>query len=195
MSNPLTLDQWDFRNRRLEGTIGNNDFVTSESTLILASPKAEYSNETLANAKAIGLAQDIGFAQQRQVVQVFEVGSNAKYTLSSGRTNGNINLSRVLFDGRSLMKVLAPEDEGDTFDERDRPGYGDWMINLGSSLFSRPIGLMMVFRDLQNENVGGIFFQDAFLVSHNMQVSSNSPFIGEGVQLLYGSILPLNPAI
>lgn len=186
------LNDWNFRGSRLQSDIGGKDFVTSESTLILISPKAKYEPGVLQAAEAVGLTQDLGFNQSRQVVQVHEVGSNQKYTLSSSRTNGNLNISRVLFDGKSLLRVMGPDfNSHEDYEERDKPGYGDFLMNLGSSLFSKPVGMLLVFRDLGNQNIGGVFFEEVFLVSHNMQVSSNSPFLGEGVQMLYNSVLPL----
>jgi hypothetical protein len=161
---------------------------------LLVSPQPKYESGVLSNAQAVGLTQDASFNQRRQVVQVNEVGSNQKYTISSSRTDDSLNLSRALFDGRSLMKVLAPQYENeDEFRRRDQPGYGKFFSNLGSSLFSKPVGLMMIFRDLENQNVGGVFFERAFLVSHNMQVSANSPFLGEGINIMFDQLLPLRP--
>jgi hypothetical protein len=192
---PTNFPNWDFRGNRLASDVDGRDFVTSESTLLLVSPQPRYEPGVLEQAAAVGLTQDMSFNQQRQVVQVHEVGSNQRYTISSSRTNDSMNISRVLFDGNSLLKVLAPQFEGaGNFSERDKPGYDNMLINLGSSLFSRPVGLFAVFRDLEDTPVGAVFFERAFIVSHNMQVSSNSPFIGEGVQLLFDQLLPVQSA-
>ena len=193
----VQFNEWDFRGKRLEGELGSGDFVTSESTLILVSSEATLGPTTLADALAVGVAQDMTFNQNRQVIQVFEIGSNQKYTISSGRTNGQLSLSRVLFDGPSLLKTLAPTGvagESGTGNPHDVAGHGRMFTNLASSLFSRPIGLMMVFRDLETNNIGGVFFEEVFVASHNMNVSANSPFIGEGVSMLYNSVVPLNLA-
>lgn len=191
---PTSYQEWNFRGNRLTDDVNGKDFVTSESTLLLVSPQPTYESGVLSSAQAVGLTQDASFNQRRQVVQVNEVGSNQKYTISSSRTDDSLNLSRALFDGRSLMKVLAPQYDGeDEFRRRDQPGYGEFFSNLGSSLFSKPIGLMMIFRDLENQNVGGVFFERAFLVSHNMQVSANSPFLGEGINIMFDQLLPLRP--
>lgn len=186
------IDNWNFAGKKLATEVEGADFVTSESTLFLVSPNETYSPGALQEASAVALTQDLTFNQQRQVVQVNEVGSNQKYTISSSRTNDSMNLSRVLFDGRSLLRVLAPHFDGhDNFNRRDKPGYGPFLMNLGSSLFSKPVGLFAVFRDLEDQNIGAVFFERTFVVSHNMQVSANSPFIGEGVQLLFDTILPV----
>jgi hypothetical protein len=195
---PTNYQDWDFRGNKLATDVAGQDFVTSESTLLLISPEPTYNPSALQQARAVALTQDMSFNQQRQVVQVHEVGSNQRYTISSSRTNDSMNISRVLFDGESLLNVLSPQlgQDGqavEDFERRDKPGYGDFMINLGSSLFSKPVGLFAVFRDLEDEPVGVVFFERTFIVSHNMQVSSNSPFIGEGVQLLFDQMLPVQP--
>ena len=187
-----TYDTWDFRGRRLENTLEPTDFVTSDSTLLLATTSATFDANAIRTAKAIGVAQDMSLTQQRQVIQVFEIGSNQKYTLSSSRTTGQISISRLLFDGRSLLKVLAPVEPATVVNPQDAAGYGDMYTNLASSIFSRPLGMILVFRDMENQNVGGVFFEETFVVSHNMNISSNSPFLGENVSLLYNAAYPLN---
>jgi hypothetical protein len=108
-----TDSNWDFAGKRLEQQIGGTDFVSSESTLLLTTPRATYDDEAIRMAVAVGLVQDISFNQQRQATQIYEVGSRRKYTFSSGRTSGQMSLSRVLFDGQSLMKAVTREEQID----------------------------------------------------------------------------------
>lgn len=187
-----TLQDWNFAEKRLAHQVGETGdrFVTSESTLILVTPVAQYGPDALDLAKSVALTQDLGFAQQRQSMQVFEIGSNLKYTITSGRTQGQINMSRVLFDGHSLMHSLAPE-AADNYVDRDHPGHGKFLSNLSSSLFSKPVGLITIYRDLQGGNIGGIFFEETFIQAHQMQISANSPFLAENVSLIYNAMLPL----
>lgn len=195
-------NSWDFAGKRLEQDIGGSDFVSSESTLLLTTPRATYDDEALRMAVAVGLVQDVSFNQQRQATQIHEVGSKRKYTFSSGRTQGQMQLSRVLFDGKSLLRAVTREEQidlvGSDHVSTDNPataadtaGYGDFYINLGASLFSRPVGLIMIFRDLGNENIGALFFREAYVISHNMGISSRQPFLSESCSVLYEGILPL----
>ena len=197
-----TLTSWDFRTKHVEHDIGAADFVTSESVLVLTSPISAYSQAAVNSAIAVGLAQDIQFNQQRQATQVFEIGSRRKYTFSSGRTQGQLTLSRILFDGTSLLKAVVRRNQGTVSggnaaqanpveDVSDLAGYGDFYINLGSTLFSRPVGIIMILRDVENHNVGAMFFQEAYIVSHAMSISSNQPFVGENVSILFEGIFPL----
>jgi hypothetical protein len=196
---------WNFRTSRLADGLEGADFVSSESVLLLASPDPIYGQNSLNHAVAVALAQDIQLSQQRQSSQVFEIGSRRKYTFSSGRIAGQMRLSRILFDGPSLLKSLMPTPDAlinpggdDRFaidptatEMGDHAGYGDFFINLGSTLFSYPIGLFIVLRDVSNQNVGAIFLQEAYITSHGMNVSSNQPFIGENVDILFEGVFPV----
>jgi len=107
-----------------------------------------------------------------------------------------LHISRVLFDGESLMSVLAPHFEGAAaYPQGDKPGYDKFLMNIGSSLFNKPIGLFAIFRDMEDQSVGGVFFERTFVMSHNMQISSKSPFVGEGVQLMFDQLHPVQTAI
>mgnify|MGYP006269758981 CR=1 FL=1 len=199
MSN-VTLDTWKPFEERLEGITAAN-FASSESVLVLTSPVLEYGQDALDAATAVGLIQSINMQQQRTVSQLFEVGSRFKYTFSSGRVRGNLGLSRVIFDGESLLRAVRKEESlslvGDTglalsgSPDLDVAGYGGFYINLAASLFSRPVSIMFIFRDLGGENIGGCFFREAYVTSHGMNISSNQPFIQENCQIMYESVLPL----
>lgn len=186
-----TFQEWDFRGKRLERSMEPADFISSDSTLILATPIANFTGPAITAARAVGIAQDMSLSQNRQVIQVFEIGSNQKYTLSSGRTTGQIAISRLLFDGDSLLTVLAPLDITVGSDPHDKAGHGSVSLNLASSMFARSMGIILVFRDLESQNIAATFFEETFVVSHNMNISSNSPFIGENVSLLYNAQYPL----
>lgn len=194
--------EWDFAGKRLEQEIGGSDFVSSESTLLLTTPRARYDEKALRMAVAVGLVQNVSFNQSRQATQIHEVGSRRKYTFSSGRTKGRLQLSRVLFDGKSLMRAVTREEQidvvggdnistGEPATAGDVAGYGNFYINLGATLFSKPVGLIMIFRDIGNENIGGVFFREAYITSHNMQVSARQPFLSESISVLYEGVLPL----
>jgi hypothetical protein len=197
MPDPVTLGNWNFREKRLAHEIGKTggEFVTSESVLLLVTPIAQYGPEALDRAVAVALTQDIGIQQQPQVIQINEVGSNRKYTLRSGRVQSGMSLSRALFDGENLIKALSPGTEVSDEAFYDHPGHDNFMINMASSVFSRPFGLGMIFRDLQNNSVGGFFCEETFLQSHSMQTSANSPLVMESIQLVWNALLPIRSTV
>ena len=195
--------KWDFAAKRLEQNVDSQDFAGSESTLILATPDPYYSQNAVNQARAIALIQSFGYNQSRQATQMYEVGSRRKYTFSSGRIRGQLTLGRTIFDGESLLKTVSGSNvtlndgdgnaanAGDPDSVGDYAGYGDFFINLGASLFSRPIGIIMVMRDVGNENIGAAFFQETYVTSHRMNISSRNPFVSESCQLLYEGVFPL----
>lgn len=189
----MKLQDWNFRAQRINNELGKTggEFVSSESTIILISPIAQLTEETIAQAKAMALTQDVGFSQQPQAMQVFEIGSRYKYTIRSGRVQAQINLSRMIFDGETLLANFAPERAGD-FPPRDHPGYGNFVINMASSVFQRPVGLGFIFRDLQNQNIGGFFCEETFVNGSQMQMSANQSFVSENVSLIFNSLIPLD---
>ena len=152
---------WDFRESRIEDGVGGSDFVTNDSVIIAATPIAEYSQAAVTEAKVIGLIQSWNNNQSRNAPEVFEVGSNGKYVIATRKVSGNLTLNRVLFDGANLLSVLYAVNgtnvaAGD-FDN-DLAGYGQFLINLGSSFFAKPLGLIFSFRDSNNDPVGAFFF-------------------------------------
>lgn len=207
----LNNGTWKPATERLAGNLGSVDFVSSESTLLLATPTAFYDEVAIADARAIALVQDVGINNQRQSSQIFEVGSRRKYTFSSGRVNGQLTLSRVMFAaGNLLFSVMRPivtgtnedivegiRDQGTnqfqapSEDPTDIAGYGEFYINLQASLFSHPIGLIMVHRDIGKRNRGAYFFQEAYIITHAMQISANQPFVLENCAIIYEGVFPL----
>src|SRR5690606_11047000 len=53
----------------------------------------------------IGVLENGGISQSKQLQRVFEIGSNRSYFIS-GRVIASITLGRVMYHGPSLMKVL-----------------------------------------------------------------------------------------
>jgi len=95
----------------------------------------QVSNDNAATAFAIplGVVSDIGLQQQRQINKIYEIGSKLSYTVSA-RTSISISLSRVLYHGPSLLRMLYayyPHDKlgGNGSNVlRDLPGMPDTRI-------------------------------------------------------------------
>lgn len=195
MSDPVTLQNWDPGARRIDDEMDSADFITSESTLVLVTPRAVYDQQAVDEARPVALVQDVSFSQQPQVFQVHEVGSSHKYTLRSGRMQHQFNISRMFFDGDSLLKTLAPPlPDFSGLADRNKPGYAvdsKMFMNLQSRVFSRPIGVILAFKDLENQGVGAVFLEETLIASHTMNFSANTPMIAEGVSLLFSAIHPM----
>lgn len=107
---------WNFASEHVQTEIVNGEYVSSESTLVLGGP-SRLSHLTgnvgdTVNAVSIqttmfpiGLLQNASFAQNRQVSRIFEIGSKRAYFVP-GRLFANFQVSRILFFGPSLMRML-----------------------------------------------------------------------------------------
>ena len=98
-----TQAAWDF-NQSIIRAYRARKFPTAKTFLICAGPPT-YSNTTLENVTPLGLIQQVGKAEQRQILRLFEVGSREPY-LVSGRDNNRLTLNQIMYHGRSLMHAL-----------------------------------------------------------------------------------------
>jgi len=174
----------------------------------------------------LGVVSDFTINQNRQLQQIFELGSKRSYFLTA-RNLTSLGLSRVFFSGPSLLRMLYayyPESKigGGTagnslrdvtscpdskieaikfknnecgelpnISNKDLPGFDNFFINLASTLFSQPIGLVMYVRDNNNKDIGAVFFEECNIEAHQMGMSQGSVVVGEGVQIRCDRIVPI----
>jgi hypothetical protein len=104
-----TLQDW--KNRFGSQSVQNNngtfgaDFLSSESTVMFAGPASYPATGGLENFIPIGLVQNVQISQQKQIQQLYEIGSR-KPMFIPGRTVTSGGVSRILFDGPSLMYAM-----------------------------------------------------------------------------------------
>jgi hypothetical protein len=85
---------------------GVGNFLSSESLVLVSGPATLDSDTTLTtNWIPIGLVQNFQVQQQKQVKQMFEIGSRKPFFIP-GRTMTTASISRVMFDGPSLMYAM-----------------------------------------------------------------------------------------
>ena len=113
-----SYSNWDFHNYHIQQDVRGGQFVSAASTLIgagpprLSFPPAPQGSTTPAVQGAstvavypIGLLESVGLQQNRQLQQIFEVGSSRSYFIP-GRTIGALSVGRTFYYGPSLLKVL-----------------------------------------------------------------------------------------
>lgn len=200
-----------------------SDVVEAGSTLILAGP-ASLSNAnkgvaspTKANTGIrlvpIGLIENASINISKPVNRIFEIGSKISYIIP-GRTVGGINLSRVFFDGASLLKILyAGEIESESADltqknavfASDTTGKalldngtkfenissGNVGMNLASSFFDHPFGMGFVFKDQDQQDIGFIYFEGCVVTSYGMSINAGANVLIEGVNIEFTKIVPV----
>jgi hypothetical protein len=114
----------------------------------------------------IGIVQNFNLSHNRQFNRIFEIGSERSFFIS-GRTVGQIGLSRIMYHGPSLLRtmyayyvdlvgattihsLLGDANPAAVVAQRHDvvvpPGYDNLYLNLASDMFSQPVGLMAYFR-------------------------------------------------
>ena len=104
---------WKFASEHVQLELQNGEYVSSESTLILAGPSrlrmisspTQDPLEAESRLYPVGLLQTMQIAQNRQVARLFEIGSKRSYFVP-GRLFANFQMNRILFYGPSLMRLL-----------------------------------------------------------------------------------------
>ena len=105
---------WQWQNEHVQSEIQNGEFVSSESSLVLAGPSRldhlsdNGSGTFLGSSNSLiplGILNNINFVQNRPVQRLFEIGSKRAYFVP-GRLFAQFSASRMLFYGPSLMRLL-----------------------------------------------------------------------------------------
>lgn len=212
--NQTKFADWDPMDGRIykDDVLGANAFVTASTVALLGTPHKTYTSQAIEDARVIGLIQDWNINQNKQSPQLFECGSNGRYTLATGRVAGSMNMTRVVYEGSNLLYLLYAgrdlEQEaygGSGTSLTDIAGYTDgidedangFAINLASSVFLRPLGLIIVMnsasRNARGEKgVAAFFLEGAYISSHGIGASAGAPYVGESVTLTFEGVYPID---
>jgi len=171
------ISNWANANQHVDSSINVEQFTNSAHTVIYA---------RLATAGAtqfypIGVVQGWSFTEQRQVEEIFELGSDIRYIVP-GRTTGQVNISRILISGADLLNVL----------------YGSLGANntlITSALRSlkdvtKPLDLLFVTYDADsgaNENMVR-YFSNCWIVMRQEQIGANQVVIAENCTLVFENL-------
>lgn len=227
------IASWDFRRRFVQSNVDPaGSYVRGASVLIAAGPPAlnmatstwgrqssanqqvavvtDVDTAALADAYPIGLMDNVGIGQNKGLQQIFEIGSERRYFIP-GRTISQISLSRVMFDGPSLMKVLShyyfPANQnfrdpnysfpnggsdGQTSPVNNIPGFDQTFLNLGSELFNRPVGLLLLFHNTKDSAVAAVYLEYCFIRAHQFNISASSTLIAESIQADFDRMVPID---
>ena len=209
MSVDITVPKWDFKNKHVDGNIfqAGRDFISSESILICAG-RPEFVDTV--DLTAIGVVENASLVQNKQLNQLYEIGSRLAYIVP-GRVFTQVGLSRVLFNGPSLLKAITwytnryKSDAGDQgnrqmagspFDEdgpsQDTEEDGHFYINLYSDFFNRPLGLCLILRDSEDDSYGGAYMENCYIENHQLQIAAAQTVIMENANLRCTNIIPLS---
>ena len=227
-----SLEEWKF-DKHLVQNINSRRFASAKTCLVAAGPPhfselaaapVPAGTGTTGTAPAggaanrivpIGVLQQFGFQQQKALTRLFEIGSRQTYFIL-GRDTNRATLSRVVFDGRNLLRALYPGQEYFTEDQQSlfngaiegRPGLNAdskvW-LSLASYIFEEPIGLYIYAGSFQSardgvpvgvgdgkaQTVFATYLQEAYVDSHSFQVDAQGTLIAETVSLQWGDHVPI----
>jgi hypothetical protein len=195
-------------------------FVSAESVIICAGKPAYV--ETEINAMIpIGLVENANIQQNKALQQLFEVGSRRPFFIP-GRHQIQAAMSRVIFNGPSLMKALYMVTGGDAIENQtggispdDLPGFmptttaagsdltgstgevehsDSLWINLASEMFNHPFGLAFLMKNMEGETYGGVFLEECFIQAHQFSIASQQTVLLENVSLRAAKVIGISAA-
>lgn len=105
----MSLNNWNFSTDHVEEGYAGGQFASAETTLVAAGPPRLSTASGGAGATGtvypIGLLENIGISQSKQLQRIFEIGSSRSYFIP-GRVIGSVSLGRVFYYGPSLLRVI-----------------------------------------------------------------------------------------
>ena len=201
---------WNFKEKHVQpdNLADGQNFISSESIVVAAGPNV-LGAETVDSLIPIGLLENATIAQNKQLQQLYEIGSRQSYFLP-GRTYIQVTLVRVLFNGPSLLKVISSHvdasgtelDPSDPFDDTDTggqftgtewdAGHGPFFISIASDFFNRPFGLAVVMNDSENDKYGGFYMENCNVQSHQFSVTGQQTVVMENAVVRCTDLVPIN---
>jgi hypothetical protein len=154
-----SFNNWNFHNHHVQEELLGGEFISAETTLIAAGPprltdigngNSEITADEGDLVFPIGVLENVGISQSKQLQRIFEIGSTRSYFVP-GRTVGSITIGRVLYHGPSLLKVLYAHYKQSRGDYQfNHKGKGA-TINVGGVTVPDPNATMLDLPALQAE--------------------------------------------
>ena len=206
------LLNWNFKSGNVQSVTNSTDFLSSESVILCAgTPRYDDMENPQAELIPVGLIQNATVSQNKQIQQLFEIGSREPVFIP-GRTVVQVAVSRILFDGESLMRALYSNANPDFADSVFK-GEGDdrapglpyttagnsskFFINLAAEFFNRPMGLAFILEDMDNDEAGtsrygGFYLENCRIQSHQFSVASQQTILLENIGLRTSKLIPIH---
>ncbi len=158
----------------------------------------------------LGILQNINLSHNLNISRLFEMGSKRSYFVT-GHAVGQLSLSRVLYHGPSLLRVLYayyqdllpptvippvfPNIGAATTPNQHNviipPGYENLYLNLASDLFTQPVGLIMYVKDTNEDTVGAVYFEACYIPQHTLATDSSGVIMQESVGVQFERAIPV----
>jgi hypothetical protein len=177
------LGTWNFQNNHVERLLDNStyDAANPDDTLILAGPArkgvVQVDRRSSRSLMALGMFQSISFQSAAQIQPAMAIGSGRSFFLR-GKSQTNWNISRVMMNGRNLLRALY------------HGAVEAGIINLDSELFYIPFGLAVIIRTKSHTLVAGIYIELCLIGSYSNQITAGQPMLMENINGVADRILP-----
>jgi hypothetical protein len=219
------FESWNPMNHYVQNGLADGRFMAGGLTLLAAGPPrlqqlgARASTVGLEASTTgqsdivypIGITQNVNLQQNKQFMRVWELGSERSYWIG-GRTTGNIALSRVFYDGASLLRILyayyqdlvgdvqvpwmypniGANNMPNPHDVIVPPGYENLFINLASDMFNQPIGILVYMRNSNLDTVGAVYLEACVIPNHSFATDAQGTIVQESVGMQYERAVPVN---
>ena len=220
-----TLSEWSPYDQHVQGGMVDGRYMNAAYTLIAAGPPrlanvggpsflaaalAAGSSSSDQIAYPVGVVQNISIGHNMNLSRIFEIGSERSYFIP-GRVVPQMTLSRIMYHGPSLLRVLyayyqdlvpptlvAPvftnigsSTVANPHDVQIPPGYENIYLNLASDLFKQPIGLMMLMKDSNEDTMGANYAESCYVPNHNMATDAMGTVVQESCGIQFERLIPI----
>jgi hypothetical protein len=220
-----SLAEWSPYDSYVQGGMVDGRFMNGAYTLLAAGPPrlanvggpsflaaalAAGSSGSDQIAFPLGAVQSFSLSQNMSVQRIWELGSERSYFIP-GRAMGQLMLSRIMYHGPSLLRVLyayyqdlvpptlvAPvftnigaATVANPHDVKIPPGYENIFLNLASDLFKQPIGLMLLMKDSNEDTMAACYFESCYIPNHSLSTDAMGTVIQESCGIQYERLIPI----
>jgi len=219
------LSEWSPYDQYVQGGMVDGRYMNAAYTLIAAGPPRlanvggpSFAAAALAAGSSggdqiaypVGVVQSLQLGHNMQLNRFFEIGSERSYFIP-GRVMGSLSLSRIMYHGPSLLRVLYADYQdlvpptivpavfpnvgaatvANPHDVVVPPGYENIYLNLASDLFSQPCGLLVYFKDSNEATLGAFYLEETYIPSHSIATDAQGVVIQEQVSLQPERVVPV----
>lgn len=220
-----SLSAWDPYGSYVQGGMVDGRFINASYTMVAAGPPrianvggpsflaAALSSGSQAQdqiAFPLGLVQNWSLGHNLSISRIFEIGSQRSYFIP-GRSMGQLSLSRIMYHGPSLLRVLyayyqdlvpatliAPlfanlgsSTVANPHDVIIPPGYENIFLNLASDLFTQPIGLLLLIKDSNEDTMSASYFESCYVPNYNIGTDAQGTILQESAGIQFERMVPI----
>lgn len=219
------FSEWSPYERYVQSGLVDGQFMNASFTMLAAGPPrlsslgtSVFAGGSLAGGAGdelvfpIGIVQNFNMSHNRTFNRIWEIGSERSFFIS-GRTVQQVGLSRVLYHGPSLLRVMYAYYQ-DVFpptiiqsvigagnlgailvanphNVKIPPGFENMFMNLASDLFNQPIGLMAYFKDSNEDTYGAGYMESCYIPNHTISTDAQGTIIQENIGIQFERLVPI----